>query len=245
MVAPSADGLNLVVDQHHPEKVRQLLDTGSNDTEARQVRSARRQDTPSTEHCRRWACHGLEGGPASPGSTTPLSSGSGGAVPPAQLPPAARPAIRQSHRPLLLDPTGRSSPPWLATAGPVPPPTARYHAPDTAAHHGCRTAARRCGRPDSANRRSARYTDVGRRASASRYICGPCRTLSRAEWRSPRAGGSSGRTRRVTTLGLVARLRPTRQAGGHGQVGAASRSTVLPAGRARRARSGSGRRPGG
>jgi hypothetical protein len=43
MVAPSADGLNLVVDQHHPEKVRQLLDTGSNDTEARQVRSARRQ----------------------------------------------------------------------------------------------------------------------------------------------------------------------------------------------------------
>jgi hypothetical protein len=42
-VAPSADGLNLVVDQHHPEKVRQLLDTGSNDTEARQVRSARRQ----------------------------------------------------------------------------------------------------------------------------------------------------------------------------------------------------------
>jgi hypothetical protein len=166
-------------------------------------------------------------------------------VTPAQLPAAARPAIRQSHRPLLLDPSGRSSPPWLATAGPVPPPTARCHAPDIAGHRGCRTAARRCGRPDSANRTSARYTDVGRRASASRYICGPCRTLSRAEWRSPRAGGSSGRSRGVTTLGLVARLRPTRQAGGHGQVGAASRSTVLPAGRARRARSGSGRRPEG
>jgi flagellar motor component MotA len=43
MVAPSADGLNLVVDQHHSEKVRQLLDTGSNDTEARQHRPARRQ----------------------------------------------------------------------------------------------------------------------------------------------------------------------------------------------------------
>ena len=123
---------------------------------------------------------------------------------PAQLPAAARPAIRQSHRPLLLDPSGRTSPPWLATAGPVPPPTARCHAPDIAGHRGCRTAARRCGRPDSANRTSAGYTDAGRRASASRYICGPCRTLSRAEWRSPRAGGSSGRSRGVTTLGLVA-----------------------------------------
>jgi len=42
-VAPSADGLKLVVDQHRPEKVRQLLGPGSNHTEARQVRAARRQ----------------------------------------------------------------------------------------------------------------------------------------------------------------------------------------------------------
>jgi hypothetical protein len=75
-------------------------------------------------------------------------------VTPAQL-PAATPAIRQSHRPLLLGLGGPSSPPWLATAGPAPPPTARCRAPDTAGRCGCRTAARRCGTPGSANRRSA------------------------------------------------------------------------------------------
>jgi hypothetical protein len=145
-------------------------------------------------------------------------------VPPAQLPPAAMPATRRSQRLLPRGPGGPSSPPWLATAGPAPPPTARCRAPDTAAHRGCRTAARRRGRPGSANHRSAGCTERRRQASASSYICGPCRTLSRAGWRSPRAVGSSGHSRGLTTLGLVARLRPTHQAGGHGHVGAASRS---------------------
>jgi hypothetical protein len=75
-------------------------------------------------------------------------------------------------------------------------------------------------------------TDRRRRAWASRYTCGPYRTPSREGWRSPRAGGSSGRSRGVTALGLAARLRPTHQADGHGQVGAASRvhRTPPPAG---------------
>jgi hypothetical protein len=149
-------------------------------------------------------------------------------VTPTQLPPAATPASRQPHRPLLHGPGVPSSPPWLATAGPAPPPTARCRAPDTAGQRSCRTAARRCGRPGSANRRSAGCTDRSRRASANRYRYGPCRTPSRAGWRSPRAGGSSGRSRGVTALGLVARLRPTHQAGGHGQAGAASRFHRTP-----------------
>jgi len=80
-------------------------------------------------------------------------------VTPAQLPPAATPASRQPHRPLLHGPGGPSSPPWLATAGPAPPPTARCRASDTQGQRGCRTAGRGCGRPGSANRRSAGCTD--------------------------------------------------------------------------------------
>jgi hypothetical protein len=45
--------------------------------------------------------------------------------------------------------------PWPATAGPAPPPGARCRAPGTAGRCGCRTAGRGCGRPGSANRRSA------------------------------------------------------------------------------------------
>src|SRR4029453_15546803 len=67
------------------------------------------------------------------------------------IPPRPTPASRQSHRPLLPGPGGPSSPPWLATAGLAPPPTARCRAPDTARQRGCRTAARSCGRPDSAH----------------------------------------------------------------------------------------------
>jgi hypothetical protein len=144
-------------------------------------------------------------------------------VPPAQLPPAAPPAIRQAPRPLLLGPGGSSSPPLLATAGPVPPPTARSRAPDTADRRGCRTAVRSCGRPGSANRRSAGCTDRNRRAWASRYRCGPWRSPSRVGWRSPRAGGSSGRSRDVTALGLVPGSDQPTRADGHGHVGAASR----------------------
>jgi hypothetical protein len=184
----------------------------------------------------------LVGGPAGPGSTNPSPCGRSGGLPPAQPPSAATPASRHAHRPHLLRPGGASSPPWPATAGPAPPPTARCHVPDTAGHRGCRTAARGCGRPGSANRRSAGCTDTGRRAWASRYRCGPCRSPSRAGWRSLRAGGSSGRSPGVTALGLVARLRPTHQSGGHGHVGAASRVHRRPAGRARRARSRCSRR---
>jgi hypothetical protein len=186
------------------------------------------KNTSATDPCRCWACHRLVGRPADPDSTNPSRCGRNGGVPPAQLPPAAPPAIRQAHRPLPLGPGGSSSLPWLATAGPAPLPTARCRAPDTAGRRGCRTAARSCGKPGSANRRSAGCTDRGRRAWASRCRCGPCRSPSRAGWRSPRAGGSSGRSRGVTALGLVARLRPTHQAGEHGHVGAASRFHRTP-----------------
>ena len=173
-----------------------------------------RSPPDATDPCRRWACHGLVGGPAGPGSTDPSPRGRSGGVPPAQLPPAATPASRQAHRPLLLGPSGPSSPPWLATAGPAPPPTARCHAPDTAAHHGCRTTARSCGKPGSANRRSAGYTDRGCQAWASTCSVGPCRTPSRAGWRSPRAGGSSGHSRGVTALAwLPSSDQPTKRTG--------------------------------
>jgi len=135
-------------------------------------------------------------------------------VTPAQLPPAATPASRQPHRPLLHGPGGPSSPPWLATAGPAPPPTARCRASDTQGQRGCRTAGRGCGRPGSANRRSAGCTDRGRRAWANRYRCGPYRTPSRAGSRSPRAGGSSGRSQVSPSVAwLPGSDQPTKQAG--------------------------------
>jgi hypothetical protein len=57
-----------------------------------------------------------------------------------------------------------------------------------------RTAAQSCGRPDSATPSSGECTDQSHQASASSHRCGPRRRPSRAEGRSPRAGGSSGRS---------------------------------------------------
>jgi hypothetical protein len=191
---------------------------------ARQGRSANRQPRlPAIARCRRCGRHGLAEGPAGPGSTAPSPDEGGGGLAPAQPLPAAEPASRHRHGPLRLGRRRPSSSPWPATTGPVPPPAARCRAPNTAGRRGCRTAARGCGRPGSASRRSAECTDGRRRAWASTCSGGPCRSLLRARWRSPRAGASSGASRGLTALGLVARLRPTRQAGGHGQVGAASR----------------------
>jgi hypothetical protein len=195
---------------------------------ARQGSSRYGKEIPAIARCRRCGRHGLAAGPAGPDSTAPSPDERGGGVAPAQPLPAAAPASRHRHRRALLGQCRPSSPPWPAIAGPAPPPAAQCRAPDTAGRRGCRTAARSCGKPGSASRRSAGCTDRSRRASASRYKCGPCRTPSRAGWRSPRAGGSSGRSRGVTALGLVARLRPTHQADGHGQVGAASRFHRTP-----------------
>jgi hypothetical protein len=206
-----------------------LLPAGSGGTPTpRQGRSASRQPRRPATGCRRYGRHALVGDPPGPRSTNPSPCGPGDGVGPVQRRPAAAPASRRRRGPLLLGRCGACPPPWLATAAPAPPPTAPRRAPDTAGRRGCRTAARSCGTPGSANRRSPGCTDRSRRASANRYRCGPCRTPSRAGWRLPRAGGSSGRSPGVTALGLVARLRPTHQAGGHGQVGAASRLHRTP-----------------
>jgi hypothetical protein len=152
----------------------------------------------------------------------------GGGLALAQWLPVAEPASR--HRRALLGRCRPSSSPWPATAGPAPPPAARCRAPDTAGRRGCRTADRGRGRPGSASRRSEGCTDGRRRAWASTCSGGPCRTPSRAGWRSPPVGGSSGRSRGLTALGPVARLRPAHQAGGHGPAAAASRChRTLPA----------------
>jgi hypothetical protein len=205
----------------------------------RQGRSVRRQgDFPAMARCRGCSRHGLVGRPAGPGSTAPSPDERGGGLAPAQPRPVAEPASRHRHRRALLGHCRPSSSPWPAIAGPAPPPAARCRAPDTAGRCGCRTTGRGCGRPGSASRRSAVYTDGGRPASASTCSGGPCPTPSRARWRSPPAGASSGRSRGVTALGLVARLRPTHQAGGHGQAGAASLIHRTPGRWACRARSG-------
>jgi hypothetical protein len=195
-----------------------------------QSRSARRQPRrPAIAHRRRCGRHALVGDPAGLGSTDPSPRGDGGGVVPAQLLPAAAPTSRHPHGELLLGRSRPSSSPWRATAGPAPPPTARCRAPDTAGRRGCRTAAHRRGRPGSANRRSAGCTDERRPAWASSCNCDPCRSPNQARGRSPRADESSGRSPGVTALGLLARLRPT-QAGGYGQVGAASRYHRTPGG---------------
>jgi hypothetical protein len=221
-----------------------LLPAGSGGTPTpRQGRSASRRPRRPATGCRRYGRHALVGDPPGPGSTDPSPCGPGDGVGPAQRVPRGSAGQPSASWPAAARTVRRLPAPWLATAAPAPPPAARRRAPDTAARRGCRTAARSCGRPDSANRRSAGCTDRSHRASASRYRCGPCRIPSRAGWRSPRAGGSSGRSPGVTALGLVARLRPTHQAGGHGQVGAASRFHRTPAaGRARRPQSGYSRR---
>ena len=196
---------------------------------SRQVGDAARR-FPAIARYRRCGRHGLAEGPAGPGSTAPSPDEGGGGVAPAQPRPAAAPASRHRYRRALLGHCRPSSSPWPATAGPAPPPAARCRAPDTVDRRSCRMAARGSDRPGSANHRSAECTDGGHRASASSCKCGPCRTPSRARWRSPPVGGSSGRSRGVTALGLVARPRPTHRAGGHGQAGAASRfHRTLPA----------------
>jgi hypothetical protein len=196
---------------------------------ARQGRSASRQPRrPAIARCRSCGRHGLVEGPAGPGSTDPSPDERGGGLALAQWLPVAEPASR--HRRALVGRCRPSSSPWPATAGPAPPPAARCRAPSTAGRRGCRTAGRGSGRPGSASRRSGGCTDGRRRAWASTCSGGPCRSPSRAGWRSPPVGGSSGRSRGVTALGLVARLRPAHQAGGHGQAGAASRfHRTLPA----------------
>jgi hypothetical protein len=177
---------------------------------------------PAMARCRRCGRHGLVGDSAGPGSTAPSPDEGGGGLALVQLLLAVEPASRHRHR-ALLGQCRLSSSPWPATAGPAPPPTARCRAPDTGGRRGCRTAGRERGTPGSASRRSAVCRDGGRRAWASTCSGGPCPTPSRARWRSPRAGVSSGRSRGVTVLGVVARLRPTHQGGGHSQAGVASR----------------------
>jgi hypothetical protein len=181
---------------------------------------------PAIARRRRYGRPGQAEDPAGPGSTALSPYGRGGGVAPAQPRPAAKPASRHHHRRGLVGRCRPSSSPWPATTGPTPPPAARCRAPDTAGRRGCRTAGHRHGRPDSANHRSGGCTDGGRRAWASTCSGGPCPTPSRARWRSPRAGASRG----LTALGLVARLQPTHQAGGHGPAGAHRSLTVLPGG---------------
>ncbi len=195
-------------------------------------KAARRcgKDIPATARCRRCGRHGLVKGPAGPGSTALSPDDHGDGVAPAQPRPVAAPASRHRHRRGLLGRCRPSSSPWPATAGPAPPPAARCRAPNTAGRRGCRTAGRGYGRPDSANRRSGGCTDGRRQAWASTCSGGPCRSPSRARWRSPRAGASSGASRGLTALGLVARLQPTHLAGGHGPAGAHRSLTVLPGG---------------
>jgi hypothetical protein len=176
-------------------------------------------------------------GPAGPGRTAPSPCGRGDGVAPAQPRPAARPPSRCRHGPLRLGRCRPSSFPWPATAGAAPPPPARCRAPGTAGRRGCRTAARGHGRPGSASRRSGGCTDGGRRASAS-CICGPCRSPSRAGCLSPRAGASSDGSRGLTALGLVAGLRPPTEPAGTAKPEPHRAPTVLPAGRACRARPG-------
>jgi hypothetical protein len=75
---------------------------------ARHVESPARQaaqaatEILSYRPCRRCGRHGLVGGPAGPGNTGPSPSGPEAGVAPAQRRPAATPANRQRHRPLLL-----------------------------------------------------------------------------------------------------------------------------------------------
>ncbi len=198
--------------------------------EAWQGRSARRQPRrPAIAHRRRCGRHALVGDPAGLGNTDPSPCGDGGGVASAHLLPAAAPTSRHPHGWLLLGPSRPSSSPWRATAGPAPPPRARCHAPDTAGHRGCRTAARRHGRPGSANRRSAGCMDERRPAWASSCNCEPCRSPSQAGGRSLRADELSGRSPGVTALGLLARLRPIHQAGGTARPEPHRRTTVLPA----------------
>jgi hypothetical protein len=187
-----------------------------------------------------WRCgrHDLVGGPAGPGRTDPSPDERGGALALAPPRPVARPASRHRHGPLRLGRCRPSSSPWPATADQARPPAARCRAPNTAGRRDCRTAAHGCGTLGSASRRSGGCTDGGRRAWASTCSGGPSRTPSRARWRSPRAGASSGRSRGLTALAwLPGSDQPTKPAG-TAKPEPHRGSTVLPGGRACRARPG-------
>jgi hypothetical protein len=150
----------------------------------------------------------------SPGSAARSPDEPGAGVAPAQPLPAAEPASHHDHHRALVGQCRPSSSPWPATAAPTPPPAARCRAPDTADRRNRRTAGRGDGRPGTAHHRSAECTDRCRQASASTCSGGPCRAPSRARWRSPRAGASSGAPRGLTALGLLPGSdQPTRQAG--------------------------------
>ena len=104
-----------------PEKVKagQHRDGGTRLTRraARHGRSARRQPSlPATARCRRCGPPALVGGPADPGSTAPSPAGSEAGVAPAQPRPAAKPASRHRHGPLLAGRCGPSSSLYPATA---------------------------------------------------------------------------------------------------------------------------------
>ena len=166
-------------------------------------------------------------GPAGPGSTDPSPDERGDGLALAQPRPVAAPASRHRHA-VLLGRCRPSSSPWPATAGPAPPPAARCRAPDTAGRRGCRTAGRGCGRPGSASRRSGGCTDGGSSGLGQHVQRRPLPNPEPGAMVISPVGASSGRSRGVTALGLVARLRPTHQAGGHGQAGAASRFHRTP-----------------
>ena len=68
----------------------------------------RQPSLPATARCRR---RGRAGGPAGPGSTAPGLCGPESGVAPAQRRPAATPASRQRHGPLLLGRCGACPPP--------------------------------------------------------------------------------------------------------------------------------------
>jgi hypothetical protein len=180
---------------------RQLLCAGANGTPTPGNAVGERQ--PSLAAIAPWPrCgrHVLLRGLPGPGSTGPSLGGPGSGVASAWRLRAATSASRHCHGWLRIGRCRLSSSPLPATADPALPPAARCRAPGTASRRGCRTAARGCGTPDSGGRRSAECTDGGRRASASNYICGRCQSPSRAGWRSPLAGGSSGRSPGVTAL---------------------------------------------
>ena len=237
--APSGQMQQCLVDNLARGGPRQLLHAGSHGA-PQPGRAARRcgKGTPATVRRRRYGRHGLVEGPAGPGRTAPSPDEGGGGLALAPLLPVAAPASRHGHRRALLGRCRPSSSPWPATTGEAPPPAARCRAPGTAGRRGCRTAGRGCGRPGSASRRSGGCTDGGRRAWASSCTCGPCRSPSRARWRAPRVGASSGASRGLTALGwLPGSDHPTKQAG-TAKPEPHRGSTVLSAGRACRARSG-------
>jgi hypothetical protein len=132
-----------------------------------------------------------------------------GASPMAPRGSACQPSPPRASRavPLFIVPLACHSRSSSAASGPVP--CSRY-----SGRRGCRTAARERGTPGSASRRSEGCTDGRRRAWASTCSGGPCPTPSRARWRSPPVGASSGRSRGLTALAwLPGSDQPTKQAG--------------------------------